>query len=76
MRQMFRAESYHTELLAASLTDLNQLVLLAGAGIEGATLKPSLFTKFLENEGLTDAATDEFNKYWQQKKPPLYGALT
>lgn len=75
MRRMFKAELYHTEILAASLSSLDQLAPLAEAGIEGVTLKPPLFEALIGNNPHTEEVMQEFNQYWLERKPPLSAAF-
>jgi transaldolase len=66
MRELFDAQMIATKIMIASLKQLDEIMKSAAMGIEAATLPVDLFTAFVGEDPLSEAATWKLHQKWRQ----------
>lgn len=68
MSRMIQNYQLNTEILAASISGLDQLSKCATLGIPHVTLKDSVFTQLISTNPKTQERINQFNTSWKQTK--------
>jgi transaldolase len=66
MRELFDAQGITTKIMAAAVKHLDDIMKSAEMGIDAATLPAELFNAFIEEEPLSEIATQKLHQKWHQ----------
>lgn len=68
IRKIFQMQNLKTKIMVASVKQIESILQGAEMGIDAVTLKDEVYTKFLENDPLSEACTNALNLQWRKSQ--------